>query len=96
LTTGRSRRTAGVIDALEKKIDAVAQEEKYLKARAEHHETQREQMIAEIQSKSKKGGTTARGEKENIDDTMELDDMPNSSTGNVLGNLLGLGGKRTK
>jgi hypothetical protein len=53
-------------------------------------------MIAEIQSKSKKGGTTARGEKENVDDTMELDDMPNSSAGNVLGNLLGLGGKRNK
>jgi hypothetical protein len=92
----RSRRTAGVIDALEKKIDAVTQEERYLKARAEQHETQREQMIAEIQSKSKKGGTTARGEKENVDDTMELDDMPNSSAGNVLGNLLGLGGKRNK
>lgn len=91
-----SRRTAGVIDALEKKIDAVTLEEKHLKARAEQHEIQREQMITDIQNKSKKGGGTGRGEKENTDDTMELDDMPNSGAGNMLGNLLGLGGKRTK
>jgi hypothetical protein len=69
-------------------------EEKHNKTYMEQHEAAREAMIAEIQSKSKKGGG-ARIEKDHPDDTMELDDMPNSGTG-TLGNLLGLGAKRNK
>lgn len=74
---------------MDKKIDVVLQEEKSAKVIAEQHEQQREAMIAEIQTKSKKG----RGDKDVLDDTMELDDMPNSG-GGALSNLLGL--KRNK
>jgi hypothetical protein len=86
----RSGRTAGVIDALDKKIEAVNQEEKAAKSAAEQHELQREAMIADIQTKSKKG----RADKENAEDNMELDDMANSG-GGVLSNLL-QGNKRNK
>ncbi|PVF97538.1 hypothetical protein CPB86DRAFT_874012 [Serendipita vermifera] len=85
-----SGRTAGVIDALDKKIEAVNQEEKAAKIAAEQHELQREAMIADIQAKSKKG----RGDKENAEDNMEIDDMANSG-GGVLSNLL-QGNKRNK
>jgi len=91
-----SRRTAGVIGALDKKIDAVILEEKNAKAHTEHHEAQREAMIAEIQSKSKKARGGGGGDKDHLDDTMELDDMPNSGGGNSLTGFLGLGGKRNK
>jgi len=94
--THRSRRTAGVIGALDKKIDAVILEEKNAKAHTEHHEAQREAMIAEIQSKSKKARGGGGGDKDHLDDTMELDDMPNSGGGNSLTGFLGLGGKRNK
>lgn len=70
-------------------------EEKQNKAYMEHHEATREAVIAEIQSKSKKGGG-ARGDKDHPEDTMELDDMPNSGLGGSLSGFLGLGGKRTK
>ncbi|CAG8578932.1 5450_t:CDS:2 [Acaulospora colombiana] len=85
-----SGRTAGVIDALDKKIEVVNQEEKAAKIAAEQHELQREAMIADIQAKSKKG----RPDKENAEDNMEIDDMANSG-GGVLSNLL-QGNKRNK
>lgn len=70
-------------------------EEKHNKAYMEQHEAAREAMIAEIQSKSKKGGGI-RGDKDHPEDTMELDDMPNSGGGSALSGILGLGGKRNK
>ncbi len=70
----------------------VIAEEKYTKQQTEQHEQLREAMIADIQLKSKKG----RGEKDHPEDTMELDDMPNSGVGGTLSGFLGLGGKRTK
>ncbi|KAG8801532.1 hypothetical protein FRC16_000264 [Serendipita sp. 398] len=87
----RSQRTAGVIAALDKKIEGVMQQEKNAKLSLEQHEAQREAMIQEIQAKSKKG----RAEKDAAEDTMELDDMPNSG-GSTLGSLLGFGNKRNK
>lgn len=87
-----SRRTAGVIGALDKKIDAVILEEKNAKIYMEQHEQAREAMITDIQSKSKKGRMI---EKEQTEDTMELDDMPNSGGGGTLSGFLGLG-KRAK
>ncbi|KAG8835782.1 hypothetical protein FRC17_001176 [Serendipita sp. 399] len=84
-------RTAGVIAALDKKIEGVTQQEKNVKISLEQHEAQREAMIQEIQAKSKKG----RAEKDVSEDTMELDDMPNSG-GSTLGSLLGFGNKRNK
>ncbi|KAG8824978.1 hypothetical protein FRC19_000663 [Serendipita sp. 401] len=86
-----SQRTAGVIAALDKKIEGVMQQEKNAKLSLEQHEAQREAMIQEIQAKSKKG----RAEKDAAEDTMELDDMPNSG-GSTLGSLLGFGNKRNK
>lgn len=94
----RSKKTAGVLAALDKKIETVTLEEKRLKHTAEQHEIQREATISEIQAKSKKGQQGGQGkmnDKENADDVMELDDMPNSGGAGVLG-MLGLGGKRNK
>lgn len=78
-----------MIDALDKKIEVVLQEEKNAKLSAETNEQQREAMIAEIQAKNKQ----RRTDKDIMDDTMELDDMPNTG-GGTLSNLLGL--KRNK
>jgi hypothetical protein len=80
-----------VIDALDKKIETVLQEEKHAKQLAEQHEQQREAMIAEIQAKA--NNRKGRGDKDILDDSMELDDMPNTGGGG-LSNLLGL--KRNK
>lgn len=77
-----------MLSVLDKKIESVISEEQASKLALEDHEKQRELLIADIQSKSKK-----TREKDGSEDPMELDDVGGGSQGG-LGALLGL--KRNK
>lgn len=93
LTSARSQRTAIILATLDKKIDGVLSEEKAAKVAQEEHEKLREQLIAELQAKSKKGrdGKDGTGE-----DMMEVDDMGTGGMTGSVGALLGFGAKKTK
>jgi len=88
-----SQRTAIILATLDKKIDAVLSEEKAAKVAQEEHEKLREQLIADLQAKSKKGrdGKDGAGE-----DMMEVDDMGTGGMTGSVGALLGFGAKKTK
>jgi COP9 signalosome complex subunit 7 len=87
----RSLRTTTILATLDKKIDTVLSEEKATKLTQEEHEKLREQLIAELQAKSKKGRDGKDG-----DDVMEVDDMGPGGMAAGVGALLGLGAKRAK
>jgi len=89
----RSQRTAIILATLDKKIDAVLSEEKATKLAQEEHEKLREQLIAELQAKTKKG----RDGKDGVgEDVMEVDDMGAGGMAGSVGALLGFGAKKTK
>jgi COP9 signalosome complex subunit 7 len=88
----RSQRTATILATLDKKIDAVLSEEKAAKLAQEEHEKLREQLIAELQAKSKKG----RDGKDGVEDVMDVDDMGAGGMAGSVGALLGFGAKKSK
>jgi len=87
-----SQRTAIILATLDKKIDAVLSEEKAAKLAQEEHEKLREQLIAELQAKSKKG----RDGKDGIEDVMDVDDIGAGGMAGSVGALLGFGAKKSK
>lgn len=67
-------------------------EENATKLAQEEHEKHREQLIAELQAKSKKG----RDGKDVGEDVMEVDDIGAGGMAGSVGALLGFGAKKTK
>lgn len=87
-----SQRTAIILATLDKKIDTVLSEDKAAKLAQEEHEKLREQLIVELQAKSKKG----RDGKDGVDDVMDVDDIGAGGMAGSVGALLGFGAKKTK